>query len=61
MGPTFVVPVRYSAKTELDFAGTDVRVSYDAILEGEASVVGVLQDDTFRAFDEHDAHRVRRG
>jgi hypothetical protein len=36
----------------------DVRISYDIIREGPVSLVGILQDDTFRAFNEHDAHVV---
>jgi hypothetical protein len=41
-------------------AGTagDIRISYDVIREGPVSVIGVLQDDTFRPFTELDAHQV---
>jgi hypothetical protein len=36
----------------------DIRVSYDVIREGPVSLVGILQDDTFRAFSERDAHMI---
>jgi hypothetical protein len=47
----------YGATGSLGTPG-DVRVSYDLILEGDASVVGVLQEGTFRAYTERDAHTV---
>ena len=34
----------------------DVRICYDAVHEGPVSLAGVLQYDSFRAFNERDAH-----
>ena len=36
----------------------DIRISYDLIRPGPVSVIGVIQDSTFREFTEHDAHNV---
>jgi hypothetical protein len=65
MGPwgTPIVPAPaptffgYGSMGSLGVAG-DMRLSYDEILEGDVSVVGVLQGDSFRAFNEADAHTV---
>ena len=50
-------PGGYGATGTAGAAG-DIRISYDVIREGPVSVIGVVQDDTFRPFTELDAHNV---
>lgn len=47
----------YGATSSTGSVG-DIRVSYDLIRGGPVSIIGVIQDATFREFTEHDAHNV---